>query len=97
MKVLLTGAFGNLGSDTLEALLAKGEHDVRCFDLKNPRNEKIMKRLSGKGSFEIVWGDITDAGMTDKAIVYLHKPSAFNLQPENLNKHRSLEQCPKYS
>jgi len=33
MKVLLTGAFGNIGTSTLEELVKQG-HIVRCFDLK---------------------------------------------------------------
>jgi len=68
MKILLTGAFGNLGAGTLEILLSKGEYDIRCFDLKNPRNEKVMEKLSGLGSFETMWGDISDAKITDKIV-----------------------------
>ncbi len=68
MKVLLTGAFGNLGASTLEVLLSKDEHDVRCSDIKNPRNEKVLKKLSMLGSFETVWGDISDSKITDNLV-----------------------------
>jgi len=44
MKVLLTGAFGNIGLSAIEELVRQGDK-VRCFDLKNKRNEKIFKRL----------------------------------------------------
>ncbi|MHA1303220.1 MAG: NAD-dependent epimerase/dehydratase family protein [Candidatus Heimdallarchaeaceae archaeon] len=63
MKVLLTGAFGNVGQNTLIELLKKG-HSVRCFDLKTPRNvklEKKIKKIAHKNNwtgFEVVWGDI---------------------------------------
>lgn len=32
MKVLLTGAFGNIGESTLLALFNRN-HEVKCFDL----------------------------------------------------------------
>lgn len=65
MKVLLTGAFGNIGLKTLDALLDAG-YSVRCFDLKTPANMKSCNKLSkylqkneGKASrCEFIWGDI---------------------------------------
>ncbi len=55
MKVLLTGAFGNIGTATLEELLLRG-HEVRCFDLHTRANEKAAQRLRGKA--EVMWGDL---------------------------------------
>jgi len=63
MKVLLTGAFGNVGQRTLELLLKKG-YSVRCFDLRNPRNVQIETRMRKLGIFETVWGDIRDSKTT---------------------------------
>jgi nucleoside-diphosphate-sugar epimerase len=57
VKVLLTGALGNVGSSTLEALLEAG-HDVVAFDLESPRARKLASRLDGR--VRVVWGDITD-------------------------------------
>ncbi len=63
MKVLLTGSFGNVGKNALLELLKKG-YDVRCFDLKTKRNEKVERKLrklvkkQGLNSFETIWGDI---------------------------------------
>lgn len=68
MKVLLTGAFGNLGASTLETLLGRKEHEIRCFDMRNPRNEKEMKRLSAMGEFETYWGDISDPDVVARAV-----------------------------
>ena len=55
MKILLTGATGNVGGHVLPLLLERG-HDVRClvFDTKNER--KIVNRWQAKP--EVVWGDI---------------------------------------
>ena len=71
MKVLLTGAFGNVGVSTLLELKGRG-HQVRCFDLRTPLNEKVSKDWAG--SVEIVWGDITkpadvNAAMKDIDVV----------------------------
>ncbi|MBN1177711.1 MAG: SDR family NAD(P)-dependent oxidoreductase [Anaerolineae bacterium] len=55
MKVLLTGAFGNVGVSTLEELLEQG-HTVRCFDLKTKANEKTARRYGDR--IEVAWGDL---------------------------------------
>jgi len=56
MKVLLTGAFGNIGSSTLPELLERG-HQVRCFDLETRSNRRAARRYQGR--VELQWGDIT--------------------------------------
>jgi len=55
MKVLLTGAFGNVGAQTLESLVEHG-HQVKCLDIKTRANKSIAKRFDGK--IETVWGDL---------------------------------------
>ncbi len=55
MKVLLSGAFGNIGTISLESLIEQG-HQVRCFDLKTRANKKTAKRF--KDQIEVVWGDL---------------------------------------
>jgi UDP-glucose 4-epimerase len=55
MKVLLTGAFGNVGTSALEELLERG-HQVRCFDLKTKANEKTARKYGSQ--IETVWGDL---------------------------------------
>lgn len=55
MKVLLTGAFGNIGLHTLRELLAQG-HKVRCFDVATKENRRRAKQVSGH--FDITWGDL---------------------------------------
>ena len=55
MRVLLTGAFGNVGSQALEALLAAG-HQVTCFDLGNRANRRAARRYGAR--IRAVWGDL---------------------------------------
>ena len=57
MKILLTGAFGNIGFSTLQELLKQG-HSVRSFDLKNRQTQNKARQVAGKT--EIIWGDIRD-------------------------------------
>jgi len=60
MNILLTGAFGNLGSLVLQALLDEG-HRVTAFDVPSPINEKIAKGFARQPNLNIVWGDIRKA------------------------------------
>lgn len=57
MKVLVTGALGNLGSHTVGALLDEG-HAVVAFDLEAPRTRKLAGRLGER--VQVRWGDVTD-------------------------------------
>src|SRR5262245_33709410 len=57
MRVLLTGALGNIGSHTVAALLAEG-HEVVAFDLASPKARKTAARLDER--VQMRWGDITD-------------------------------------
>ena len=56
MKVLLTGALGNIGEYTVAALLEEG-HEVIAFDLESPRTRKVASTLDPR--VRLVWGDIT--------------------------------------
>jgi UDP-glucose 4-epimerase len=55
MKVMVTGAFGNVGTSTVEGLARQG-HTVRCFDLKSKANVRAARKL--KGQTEVIWGDL---------------------------------------
>ncbi|HZR39386.1 MAG TPA: NAD(P)-dependent oxidoreductase [Ktedonobacteraceae bacterium] len=65
MKVLLTGAFGNLGFWTLQELLQRG-HTVRCFDLKTDKTVAKAKLVAGKA--EVVWGNLRQADEVAAAV-----------------------------
>jgi UDP-glucose 4-epimerase len=85
MRILLTGAFGNVGSHTLPELLRRG-HEVRCFDRLTTVNRRTANRLG----VEVTWGDIADTGAVARAaegvdtIVHLAAliPPAADEQPE---------------
>jgi nucleoside-diphosphate-sugar epimerase len=72
MKVLLTGAFGNLGSLVVEELLDR-EHRVVAFDVPSQTNRKVAKGFQGCPNLEIVWGDIRDE---DRVASLVHRADA---------------------
>ncbi len=65
MRVLLTGPFGNIGSHTTAELIRQG-HQVRAFDLRTPRTEKVAQRFAGQ--IEIRWGDLRDVEAVHAAV-----------------------------
>jgi UDP-glucose 4-epimerase len=67
LKVLLTGAFGNVGQNTLKQLIIH-EHEVTCFDLPNSLNKKIYSKLSKKLKFKKIWGNILNKKYLNKAV-----------------------------
>lgn len=66
MRILLTGAFGNIGSSTLATLLERG-HTVRCFDVPTKANKKIARHFEQRA--EIVWGDLRDPDQVAAAVI----------------------------
>jgi nucleoside-diphosphate-sugar epimerase len=58
VKVLLTGALGNIGLATLETLTKEG-HGVVAFDLESRRARNLASGFDGRARF--VWGDITNS------------------------------------
>ncbi|MFX0021036.1 MAG: NAD-dependent epimerase/dehydratase family protein [Candidatus Hermodarchaeota archaeon] len=65
MKILLTGAFGNVGLSTLKELI-KRNHDIRVFDIRNKRNQKLANKY--KKDIEIVWGDLRIYSQVEQAV-----------------------------
>ena len=65
MKVLVTGALGNVGEYTVDALLAEG-HDVVAFDVESSRARKIASQLDER--VRLVCGDITDPASLGTAL-----------------------------
>lgn len=60
MKVLITGAHGNLGLMCVEQALAMG-YQIKCFDLQTPANQKKADEYAGR--VENVLGDMRDNSM----------------------------------
>ncbi|NHJ47732.1 MAG: NAD(P)-dependent oxidoreductase [Asgard group archaeon] len=68
MKILLTGAFGNVGSSTLKELV-KRDHFIRCFDIPNKRNKKKARKFQRfKDKVEIYWGDLRNPDDVENAV-----------------------------
>ena len=65
MNVLLTGAFGNVGTSALEELVRRG-HKIRCFDIRTPANVKTARRFGDQ--IEVVWGDLRRVEDVAKAV-----------------------------
>jgi len=65
MKVLVTGAFGNIGHSTVSALIQQG-HEVTCFDIRTRANARAARRL-GKGA-NVIWGDIRSRADVENAV-----------------------------
>jgi nucleoside-diphosphate-sugar epimerase len=65
MLVLLTGAFGNVGHFTVDALLAAG-HRVRCLELPSKKAKKLAARHAGK--VELTWGSIANERFVREAL-----------------------------
>ncbi len=65
MKILLTGAFGNVGGSTIEELVGRG-HDVRCLDVRSPLNEKVAASYGNQA--EVRWGDVRKVEDVEKAM-----------------------------
>ena len=69
MKVLLTGALGNIGRFTIDALLAEG-HDVVAFDLASPKARRVTAGVHGR--VRVILGDITDQAAVRAALAGVH-------------------------
>jgi nucleoside-diphosphate-sugar epimerase len=65
MKVLVTGALGNVGEHAVAALLEEG-HDVVAFDLESPKAHRVASQLDPR--VRLVWGDVTDAASLGAAL-----------------------------
>lgn len=90
MKILLTGAFGNIGSSTLPELLKQG-HTVRCFGRKSRANEARIQALPADSRREVFLGDLREAEDVAAAVkdqdmiihlAYLLPPRAYDVPEE---------------
>lgn len=68
-RVFLTGAFGNIGLNTLVELLARGYY-VTTFDLPNRKNFRKYRKFKKKWSNRITakWGDLRNYKEVEKAM-----------------------------
>lgn len=68
-RVLLSGAFGNIGLSVLEELLARG-YNVIVFDLPKRKNIRKFRKFKKKWAGKITarWGDLRDYEDVEKSI-----------------------------
>jgi UDP-glucose 4-epimerase len=89
--VVVTGAFGNVGTSTVDALWSRG-HNVVAFDLPTVSHRAAAVRLRRHG-VETVWGDVTDptavATLVDGADAVVHLAA---LIPPHSDRHPELAQ-----
>ncbi|RAQ98128.1 NAD-dependent epimerase/dehydratase family protein [Thermogemmatispora tikiterensis] len=69
MRVLVTGAFGNIGFSTVQELLRQG-HTVRCLDLRTKPNEQKASQISREAGERVTvqWGDIRQREVLAEAV-----------------------------
>ncbi|HUT82317.1 MAG TPA: NAD(P)-dependent oxidoreductase [Candidatus Bathyarchaeia archaeon] len=65
MKILITGAFGNLGSNLLKNL-QNTEHEITCF-VRNTRKSKKFAKKNAR-NFNVFYGDIRNKEDVAKAV-----------------------------
>ncbi len=66
MRLLITGALGNIGTSTLVALQGRG-HRITCFDVPTRQNRRLAKRLFP--DVRMYWGDIRSESDVAQAVV----------------------------
>lgn len=65
-KVLVTGAGGAVGLQTIRFLLSEGKYEITALELKDKHVYKRLKRFRKR--INIVYGDVTDAALIDALI-----------------------------
>lgn len=68
IRVLLTGAYGNLGYLTALNLFGRPNVDLTLFGRKSENGIRKHKKLNKKGKFRTVWGDIRDKEAVKEAV-----------------------------
>ncbi|WP_295163622.1 NAD-dependent epimerase/dehydratase family protein, partial [uncultured Brachyspira sp.] len=57
-RVLVTGAAGVIGIQTIKYLLSEGKYEITALDLRNKSNYKKLKKYRRR--INIIYGDIND-------------------------------------
>jgi nucleoside-diphosphate-sugar epimerase len=57
VNVLVTGAFGIVGTAVIQELINR-QYQVRCFDIRNKKTKRTARKFRRR--IDLVWGDIRD-------------------------------------
>ena len=69
MKVLLTGAAGGMGQESLKQMAAdNGKYEIIALDLDNESCRNRLRPYEGNNRVQILLGDLTDASFVEKAV-----------------------------
>ena len=69
MKVLLTGAAGGMGQESLKQMAADhGKYEIIALDLDNESSRKRLQPYEGNSRIRIMLGDLTDASFVENAV-----------------------------
>lgn len=66
-RVLLTGAFGNVGANALAHLHDQG-YEIFAFDVQTGRNKMVATQLATRYRFTPIWGDLRSAEAVETAV-----------------------------
>ena len=88
MKVLITGAFGNIGKSVIDEALTRN-HEVTVFEIENKKTQKEAKKYRKK--LNVIFGDIRNPEEIKKAVeqvdAVIHLAAII---PPASKKHREL-------
>ena len=65
-KVLVTGAAGTVGLQTIRFLLSEGKYEITALELKNIRVYRRLKKFRKR--INIVYGDVNDSALVDALV-----------------------------
>ena len=69
MKVLLTGAAGGMGRESLKQMVSdKGKYQIVALDLDNDKCREQLQPYVGNKRVQIMHGDLTDSSFVEKAV-----------------------------
>ena len=69
MKILLTGAAGGMGLESLRQMAEnQGSYQIVALDLDNERCRERLKSFAKNGRVQTLFGDLTDAAFAEKAV-----------------------------
>lgn len=69
MKVLLTGAAGGMGQESLKQMAAdNGKYEIIALDMDNESCRNRLQPYEGNSRIRMMLGDLTDASFVEKAV-----------------------------